>query len=303
VEIPRVQPRFLIAESEPTSRELLVSYLSKVGWEYQIADPHGDVFTQAKATPSTIVLTDLAFPEMDKISCLKQFKRCAPEIPVIVVTRECSVEDVLTSIREGASDILLQPFDLEGLKKSVARICGDDARSQDERLLYQGLTLEESSFVLSARDVAQGIGTLGIIERLYRVGKIDKDLRLKIQLAFQEALANSLEHGALELESRWKDEYDNEGVDTFSRTRRERLLSEEYGKRELRITVKATLTRLEITIADSGPGFILEENTPTFDSGSMLKCYGRGLGIISGTMDEVLFSRRGAEICMVKYLS
>jgi len=234
---------------------------------------------------------------------VRRIRLQSPQQPIIVVTGTASVQDVVTSLREGASDILIKPFDMEVLKASVERIIQSRRRaSGDERTAYSFLESESTIFNIPAAELAKMNYSVGLIEKLAKAGTIDRTLKLRLQLAIQEAIANSLDHGTLELQSSWKDEFDSEGRDKFSLIKSERLADPHYGARKIRIAASFLNYRLEISIRDEGPGFPLKDNAPLDCDGRLIRCYGRGLAIITGTMDEVSFGERGSEIVMVKYL-
>lgn len=139
---------------------------------------------------------------------------------------------------------------------------------------------------------------LEVISQLHTAGKIDKHTMLRVELAFQEALTNSLEHGNLELLSAWKEEVQKDGTDRFSVEKRKRLADPFYGNRKVRISVECTEDRLVISITDQGNGFEYEK----IICSQNLEPYGRGLAMIRANMDAVSFADKGRVIQMTKRL-
>ena len=299
-----MQPRVLLADQDTPSRGVLTSFLSKAGWRFECAPTVADTVQKLTQGEFDILVADFTIPTMGGIDLLRRIKKEHPHQAVLVVNRTASVQDVVSSIREGATDILLDPVDYESFIHSIERILSSFQNlDTDGKVMYEHLDKEEETFTIPVKALVSIRPMLGIVDRLARAGKIDKIWGLKYQLAFQEALANSVDHGALELVSRWKEEIDETGRDKFSVMKDQRLNDPAFAERKIVITTRADQKSLEITISDPGNGFPLKENAPDRDPNRPLRCYGRGLGIISGTMDEVLFFRNGAEIQMVKYFS
>lgn len=139
---------------------------------------------------------------------------------------------------------------------------------------------------------------LDILKQLHAAGRIDQTTMLRVDLAFQEALANSLEHGNLELISTWKDNLDSQGADLFSVEKKKRLADPQYGSRKIKIFIECTECEIQISITDEGNGFEVEKVIGSQN----LEPYGRGLAMIRANMDSVSFADRGRVIKMTKRL-
>lgn len=59
-----------------------------------------------------LILTDLHMPEIDGIAFLEKSKELWPEIPVILMTTEGSIENAVLATRKGAYHFLVKPFDI-----------------------------------------------------------------------------------------------------------------------------------------------------------------------------------------------
>ncbi len=63
-----------------------------------------------------LVLLDLRMPEMDGLEALKKIKETSPKLPVIILTAHGTIETAIEAMKEGASDYITKPFDLDELK-------------------------------------------------------------------------------------------------------------------------------------------------------------------------------------------
>jgi len=297
-------PSILLIDDDRGTLEVYGKFFEHAGWTYDLVADGKSAIEHAKTKEYDVILTDLVLPGgVDGFQVLREVKAHKPEQAVIILTGEASVDDVVKSLREGAADILFKPIDFHALRGAVERVLqGLKNQGSEECSIYRYLTNSQSIFEIPAVVFATTKFQIGIVQRLAKAGIISRSLQLRLQLAVQEAVANSLEHGVLELESHWKEEFDTDGVDKFSRIKQQRLADPEYGNRKLRISVKLENLQLRIAIKDSGVGFALKENAPDERLTGPLRSYGRGLAIIAGIMDELFFQENGTEIVMVKYL-
>lgn len=135
---------------------------------------------------------------------------------------------------------------------------------------------------------------------LRREGIDENDfLLLKLELVFQEAIANAFEHGNLELKSEWREILDNDGIDQFSRRKLQRLRDRRYSKREIFASLSFADGALTIEVEDQGPGFNVEDKMRP-DSDGVVRCHGRGLALMNLVMDSVCFSNGGRRVCLKK---
>ena len=104
-------PKVLIVDDNDLMRTLLRGILR--GEHYQII---GETRNGALAlefigrTKPDIVFLDVMMPEMDGLEALQNIKRRYPEIVVVMITGNPSVENVQESIQGGASGFIIKPF-------------------------------------------------------------------------------------------------------------------------------------------------------------------------------------------------
>src|SRR5262245_36189528 len=84
-----------------------------------------------------LVLSDLRLPDGDGFGVLRASKEIDPEVPVIVMTADGSIEDAVTAMKEGALDFLAKPVDPDHLLLLVSRAL------EQRRLVTENLLLKE----------------------------------------------------------------------------------------------------------------------------------------------------------------
>ena len=119
---------------------------------------------------------------------------------------------------------------------------------------------------------------------------------MRVGVALQEALANALYHGNLEVSSDLRQEDERE----FYKLASLRRGLEPY--RDRRIRIEARLHRGEATyiIEDEGPGFDTSALDRPIDPEDLMRIGGRGMLLIRTFMDEVHHNATGNQITMVK---
>jgi DNA-binding NtrC family response regulator len=77
--------------------------------------------------PADLVLTDVRMPGMDGLELLRLLRERAPDVAVILMTAYDDLPTVATAMREGATDFLVKPLELERLRRVVRRVFEDRA--------------------------------------------------------------------------------------------------------------------------------------------------------------------------------
>ena len=135
-----------------------------------------------------------------------------------------------------------------------------------------------------------------IQEDLVGMGTYDAGTSMRIGVALQEALSNSLYHGNLEVSSELRQE-DERVYYALANSRRN---IEPYRDRRLRVEVRLDQEQVTFLIKDDGPGFDTSTVDKPIDPEDLMRIGGRGMLLIRTFMDEVTFNQRGNQITMVK---
>ena len=294
------RPRILFADDEHTTREIYKMCSERAGWQYKVVADGKSAMSELAQQSYDVLITDLVMPELNGLELLKAVRRRDANQAVIVITGRAEPLDLVELLREGAADILQKPVDYESIEQSVRRVLA--ARREKDCLnhIYRLALYERTVYELTCTDLFNQKFPLPIAERLYRGGKIDLNTKFKLELAFQEALTNSVEHGNLELESAWKEIIDEKGLDRYTLVGRQRMQDPRYSGRKVWVTIEYDRQCLCIVIKDQGTR--PWRKTESKGSAQVTQCFGRGLSLIHRIMDQVTFNEDGSEITMVKRL-
>lgn len=120
--------------------------------------------------------------------------------------------------------------------------------------------------------------------------------QLSVSIALEEAMANAIVHGNLEVSSKLRDLED----DSFERLIDFRLEQTPFGQRRVEIVAKFSDREVSFTIADQGPGFDVNAIPDPTDDENVMLSHGRGLFLMRSFMDEVFHNATGNQVTLVK---
>jgi DNA-binding NtrC family response regulator len=86
-----------------------------------------------------LIITDLRVPRMGRLEFLKQIKSMDPDLPVIVVTGDDSIETAVESMKEGAFDYITNPFEDGTLSVAVEKALKMRSLTMENRYLRKEL--------------------------------------------------------------------------------------------------------------------------------------------------------------------
>jgi anti-sigma regulatory factor (Ser/Thr protein kinase) len=218
--------------------------------------------------------------------------------------------------RQADSELFDKLFLVSGLRYFLLPIKGSEIRRlasvlkdslgehEAERLVYGGLRDFRVSFEWNTDEV--------LISRISRwIGSLLRSMGFyttleesdRTVLALEEALANAVEHGNLELSSELRPD-DLGADDLFSQKKSERLQDARYGKRKLRLGVEIDSDKAAIVIADEGKGFdtsrLRAAPIDANDTETILDNSGKGFYLITRAFDRVTYNDAGTELSLVK---
>jgi two-component system response regulator AtoC len=119
----------LLGEDEPEVRSYLEMALRCNGFSVAMAENGDEVLESLRSLerPVSAVLLDIVMPERDGLETLREIRRTHADLPVIMISGECSPPRVMEAMRSGATDFLGKPVTHEDLTNTLRRILSDGA--------------------------------------------------------------------------------------------------------------------------------------------------------------------------------
>jgi DNA-binding NtrC family response regulator len=99
----------LIAEDERAAADYLRILLEEAGYEVRVTENGLEALVALEARSYDLVISDIRMPQMDGLELLSLLQQRWPDLPVIVLTANSDVSDVVEAIQLGAVNYLLKP--------------------------------------------------------------------------------------------------------------------------------------------------------------------------------------------------
>jgi signal transduction histidine kinase/DNA-binding response OmpR family regulator len=111
--------RVLIIEDDVYNRDLFMNALTLFGHRAVAAAGGAEGLELFRKDPFDVVVTDLSMPGMNGFDVAKEIKKCAPSVPVILMSGAV-LQGLETSMKDAGIDFLLpKPFTLDDLNRMV----------------------------------------------------------------------------------------------------------------------------------------------------------------------------------------
>ena len=123
----------LLIDDEPDVRQPLKDVLTDAGHVVVEASDGKKASALLQQTVFDVILSDVRLPSVDGLALLRTVRRNAPLTDFILMTAFADVGQAVAALKEGASDYLIKPFDLDELLHHIARI--DSTRSMRRELV------------------------------------------------------------------------------------------------------------------------------------------------------------------------
>lgn len=140
----------LVVDDERFFRELYQQLLEEAGYQVEVCADGDAAVERMTRGGFDLVLTDMVMPGLDGLGVLKA-ARALPNPPeVILITGHASLDSAIESLKNGARDYLIKPFDESELRHLV-KTCLDQRRLLDEnQQLKTQIRLFQSGQALSS---------------------------------------------------------------------------------------------------------------------------------------------------------
>ncbi|HUB51181.1 MAG TPA: HD domain-containing phosphohydrolase [Terracidiphilus sp.] len=113
--------RILVVDDETQVRAMIASTLERHGYEVILASNGREALAAISLNTFDLVLTDIVMQDVNGIALLERVHSQLPNLPVVMVTAIHDISVAIDSMRRGAYDYLLKPFEREHLMSTVHR--------------------------------------------------------------------------------------------------------------------------------------------------------------------------------------
>ena len=288
-------PAVLVVEDSPVQRRLIGAQVEKAsGMRVMYASDGAEALQVVERESPLAVLTDLQMPGMSGMELVERMRDKFPAVPVIVMTAGGSEEAAIAALRSGAANYIPKRYLRAELTPVLEQIL-TAAKIDRRRYELMGCVAElDCRFELQSDPALVPLLVAHLQEQAERMGLCDKNGKVRLGVALEEALLNGLYHGNLEVGSELKED----GGELFHRTAHRRRHEEPYRGRRLHVHARLDREQARFTIRDEGPGFDLACVPDPTDPENLLRPSGRGLMLIRMFMDAAVHNAAGNELSL-----
>jgi DNA-binding NarL/FixJ family response regulator len=271
----------LVIDPDPSVNAMLATVLAPVGWAIQNAPDNRTALDLIGSRAFDLIITGVKTSGREDVELLGNIRRVRPHTRMIILTDTSTSADVIACIRERAFSYFSKPISLDSLAEIV-------------RMAAEGPCWDDGIEIVSAtpewiRLVARC--DIKTADRLLQFFKEMTDLpereKTGAAFAFREILLNAIEHGG-------------------------RFDPNQY----VEISYVRTQHMVACRVKDPGTGFARDElphaaisNPPddpirhfSIRQAQNLRPGGFGILMARNLVDELLYSEKGNEVLLVKYL-
>lgn len=133
--------KVLVVDDENHVRAMVGSTLERHGYDVKLASSGREALEILALSSFDLVLTDIVMQDINGIALLERVHAQQPDLPVVMVTAIHDISVAIDSMRRGAYDYLLKPFERDHLLATVQRAL-DHRKVLQESQNYQ-LSLEQ----------------------------------------------------------------------------------------------------------------------------------------------------------------
>jgi len=111
--------RVLVVDDEKSLRVTLGAFIAEDGHEVRSASDVKQALEMLEARDFDVVVTDIIMPRMNGVELLRKIHERRPDIQVIMITGEPTVETASAAVRTGAFDYLSKPISQDTIQRVV----------------------------------------------------------------------------------------------------------------------------------------------------------------------------------------
>ncbi len=137
-----VLENILIVEDDKSLQKLLSDLLLDNGFSTKLASTGSKALRLLEETLPDLVLLDLGLPDISGESVCEQIKKDYPDLPVLILTAQNSVEKVIQGLGLGADDYVTKPFNSAVLIARIKATIRARKGLQEEMVKVKDLTVD-----------------------------------------------------------------------------------------------------------------------------------------------------------------
>jgi signal transduction histidine kinase len=146
-----MENRILVVDDEKEIREMLWKAFNRLSnFRVELAEDGEEALKKIEQQNFDLVLTDLKMPGKDGLQLVDDIAKSKPEILTVLMTGHGTIDSALEAMKQGASDYLMKPLNLEEMVVRLQRVL--EERKRFVRLRDFAAQLERANLELKRVD-------------------------------------------------------------------------------------------------------------------------------------------------------
>ncbi len=129
--------RILVVDDEEAVARAIAHMAEHFGHEVVMASSVSEAVTRFDESEPDVVLTDLRLGDGDGLEVVRQVQERAPDVPVVLITGQATIDSAMEAIRAGAYDYLSKPAKLQELGNLLRRAVEKKRMAEEVRHLQR----------------------------------------------------------------------------------------------------------------------------------------------------------------------
>jgi len=163
------QPHILIIDDEPIALSNMSHVLEREGYKVTACENGESGLAAMQSTEFDIVLTDLRMPGIDGMDVLRHIRESIPDLPVIMITGQATLDSAVDAMKAGAFHYIAKPFRLNEAREVVR------SALELHRIKRENSQLKEriNEIVSHASIITQDLGVQRMLETARQIAATD----------------------------------------------------------------------------------------------------------------------------------
>lgn len=261
------------------------------------AENVAEALERLDAVRPDLVLTDLVLPDISGLELVRRLQESHPQTPVVLMTSKGSEKTAVDALTAGAASYVPKSALNDDLLGTVYRVLLLSGERREKSRILDCLQDGQHEFEIPTDPSLIGPLVRWTQEALEQAGVLSEADSVQVGVALEEALANALHHGNLELSSSLRES----DPAAYDRLVKERCETAPFCDRKIRFTCAWDRNRIRFVVVDEGNGFDPSVVPDPRNTANLEKVSGRGLLLVKTFMDDVDFNEKGNEITLLKH--
>ena len=122
---PPKRPRVLVVDDEASIRDLLTKTLALAEYDVDTSPDGRAAVGRLRVQTYDLLITDLKMPGMDGLTLIREARRLAPALPVVIITAYSTEASAIDAIELGVQGYLTKPFRIAKILGTAAKALGE----------------------------------------------------------------------------------------------------------------------------------------------------------------------------------